>query len=30
LKTAAENMRELSDAAQRKILGDNAAKLYRL
>ncbi len=30
LKTAAENMRELTPAAQRKILGENAAKLYRL
>jgi predicted TIM-barrel fold metal-dependent hydrolase len=30
LKTAAENMRGLSTEAQRKILGDNAAKLYRL
>ncbi len=28
LKTAAENMRELSPTAQRKILGENAAKLY--
>jgi predicted TIM-barrel fold metal-dependent hydrolase len=30
LKTAATNMRELSPAAQRKILGENAAKLYGL
>ena len=30
LKTAAETMRELSTTAQRKILGENAAKLYRL
>ena len=30
LKAAAENMRDLSVTAQRKILGDNAAKLYRL
>jgi predicted TIM-barrel fold metal-dependent hydrolase len=30
LKTAEENMRGLSTDAQRKILGDNAAKLYRL
>jgi predicted TIM-barrel fold metal-dependent hydrolase len=30
LKTAAENMRELSPAVRRKILGDNAAKLYHL
>jgi predicted TIM-barrel fold metal-dependent hydrolase len=30
LKTAAENMRELSPAVQRKILGETAAKLYRL
>ncbi|MCU1427883.1 MAG: amidohydrolase 2 [Actinomycetia bacterium] len=30
LKTAAENMRELSPTAQRKILGENAAKLYHL
>ena len=30
LKTAASNMRELSPAAQRKILGENAAKLYGL
>jgi predicted TIM-barrel fold metal-dependent hydrolase len=28
LKTAAHNMRELSPTAQRKILGENAAKLY--
>jgi predicted TIM-barrel fold metal-dependent hydrolase len=28
LKTAAENMRGLSPVAQRKILGENAAKLY--
>jgi len=30
LKTAASNMRELSPAARRKILGENAAKLYGL
>jgi predicted TIM-barrel fold metal-dependent hydrolase len=30
LKAAEENMRELSVTAQRKILGDNAAKLYGL
>jgi uncharacterized protein len=30
LKTAAENMRNLTPGAQRKILGDNAAKLYNL
>jgi predicted TIM-barrel fold metal-dependent hydrolase len=30
LKTAEENMRGLSIDAQRKILGDNAAQLYRL
>jgi predicted TIM-barrel fold metal-dependent hydrolase len=30
LATAAENMRELSPAVQRKILGENAAKLYKL
>jgi predicted TIM-barrel fold metal-dependent hydrolase len=30
LRTAAENMRELSPAVQRKILGENAAKLYKL
>jgi uncharacterized protein len=30
LKTAAENMRGLSADAQRKILGGNAAQLYRL
>ena len=30
LKTAAENMRELSPAVQRKILGENGTKLYRL
>jgi predicted TIM-barrel fold metal-dependent hydrolase len=30
LSTAAANMRELSDTAQRKILGENAAQLYRL
>jgi predicted TIM-barrel fold metal-dependent hydrolase len=30
LKTADENMRTLSPTAQRKILGENAAKLYRL
>ena len=30
LKTAATNMRELSPTAQRKILGENAAKLYGL
>jgi predicted TIM-barrel fold metal-dependent hydrolase len=30
LKTAEHNMRELSTAVQRKILGENAAKLYRL
>ena len=30
LKTAEETMRELSTAAQRKILGENAGKLYHL
>jgi predicted TIM-barrel fold metal-dependent hydrolase len=30
LKTAAANMRELSPSAQKKILGDNAVKLYGL
>jgi uncharacterized protein len=30
LSTARENLGGLSDAVQRKILGDNAAKLYRL
>jgi uncharacterized protein len=30
LKTAADNMRELSPAVQRKILGENGAALYRL
>jgi predicted TIM-barrel fold metal-dependent hydrolase len=30
LKTAAETMRDLSTATQRKILGENAAKLYHL
>jgi predicted TIM-barrel fold metal-dependent hydrolase len=30
LRTAARNMRELSPGAQRKILGENAAKLYGL
>jgi predicted TIM-barrel fold metal-dependent hydrolase len=30
LKTAAENMRDLTPAVQRKILGENAAKLYHL
>ena len=30
LKTAAENMRELSPTVQRKILGENGTKLYRL
>ncbi len=30
LKTAEENMRDLSTTAQRKILGENAAKLYHL
>jgi predicted TIM-barrel fold metal-dependent hydrolase len=30
LKTAAENMRDLSETAQRKILGENAKKLYRI
>lgn len=30
LKTAAETMRDLSPTAQRKILGENAAKLYHL
>src|SRR5262249_11882228 len=30
LKTAEDNMRELSATAQRKILGENAVKLYRL
>jgi predicted TIM-barrel fold metal-dependent hydrolase len=30
LSTAAKNMHELSPEAQRKILGENAAKLYRL
>jgi predicted TIM-barrel fold metal-dependent hydrolase len=30
LKTAHDNMRELSPAVQRKILGENAAKLYRV
>ena len=30
LKTAAENMKDLAPAAQRKILGENAAKLYHL
>jgi predicted TIM-barrel fold metal-dependent hydrolase len=30
LKTAEENMRGLSEGTQRKILGDNARKLYRL
>jgi predicted TIM-barrel fold metal-dependent hydrolase len=30
LKTAEENMRTLSPSAQRKILGENAAKLYQL
>lgn len=30
LKTAAENMRDLSPEARRKILGENASKLYRL
>jgi predicted TIM-barrel fold metal-dependent hydrolase len=30
LKTAAETMRDLSTTAQRKILGENAARLYHL
>jgi predicted TIM-barrel fold metal-dependent hydrolase len=30
LKTAEENMRGLTPAVQRKILGENAAKLYGL
>ena len=30
LQTAAENMRELSPAVQRKVLGENGTKLYRL
>src|SRR4051794_6501593 len=30
LQTAARNMAELSPTARRKILGDNAVKLYRL
>jgi predicted TIM-barrel fold metal-dependent hydrolase len=30
LATAEKNMAELSPAAQRKVLGDNAVKLYRL
>jgi predicted TIM-barrel fold metal-dependent hydrolase len=30
LKTAEHNMEGLSETAKRKILGDNAAKLYRL
>jgi predicted TIM-barrel fold metal-dependent hydrolase len=30
LKTADHNMRELSTSVQRKILGENAAKLYKL
>jgi predicted TIM-barrel fold metal-dependent hydrolase len=30
LKTAAETMRDLSTSAQRKILGENAARLYHL
>jgi predicted TIM-barrel fold metal-dependent hydrolase len=30
LKTAEENMRGLSESTQRKVLGDNAKKLYRL
>ncbi len=30
LKTAEENMRGLSETTQRKVLGDNARKLYRL
>jgi predicted TIM-barrel fold metal-dependent hydrolase len=30
LKTAEDNMRELSPTAQRKILGENASKLYKL
>jgi predicted TIM-barrel fold metal-dependent hydrolase len=30
LETAASNMRDLSATAQRKILGENAARLYRL
>ena len=30
LKTAAENMRDLTPAVQRKILGENASKLYHL
>jgi predicted TIM-barrel fold metal-dependent hydrolase len=30
LETAEHNMRELSPSAQRKILGENAAKLYKL
>ena len=30
LKTAAENMQDLSTGTQRKILSDNASRLYRL
>ena len=30
LATAAENMRDLSPTAQRKILGGNARRLYKL
>jgi len=30
LKTAAQNMRDLTPSVQRKILGENAAKLYKL
>jgi predicted TIM-barrel fold metal-dependent hydrolase len=30
LKTAADNMRELSPEVRRKILGENGAKLYNL
>ena len=30
LKTGRENMRDLGTVVQRKILGENAARLYRL
>jgi len=30
LSTAEENLRDLAPSAQRKILGETAAKLYRL
>jgi predicted TIM-barrel fold metal-dependent hydrolase len=30
LKTAEENLRDLSTEVQRKILGENAARLYKL